>query len=306
LRATTPGGQTYVVKDTVRIGRLTNQEIVLDDSSVSRRHAVIRPVEQGWQVVDCSSTNGTYLNSVRLGDEPCHFGAGNIIHFGKVAFSVEMAEEFWLGATEPKTLLGFIKGISSDRKLRLFGCACVSATQHRPSSHYSTQHWDEVLAAAYRLADNSISQHELCDLSSRMNGLEWITANLGDNCLGHATQIELLAETLKLRDELFSGILGPQWEWRPSLQQQVIYAYCLRDIFGNPFRGVTLDPSWRTSTVVALAQAIYQENAFDQMPILADALQDADCDNEDILNHCRQPGEHCRGCWVLDLILGKS
>jgi hypothetical protein len=82
--------------------------------------------------------------------------------------------------------------------------------------------------------------------------------------------------------------------------------HLLRDIFGNPFRPVCVDSAWLASTVLSLATGIYQERAFDRMPILADALQDAGCDNEDILNHCRQPGEHVRGCWVVDLLLGKS
>ena len=81
---------------------------------------------------------------------------------------------------------------------------------------------------------------------------------------------------------------------------------CLRCVLGNPFRPVAVVPSWLTSTVVALAQGIYEDRAFDRMPILADALQDAGCDNDDILNHCRQSGEHVRGCWVVDLLLGKS
>jgi hypothetical protein len=80
----------------------------------------------------------------------------------------------------------------------------------------------------------------------------------------------------------------------------------LRCIFGNPFRPVAVDPSWLTSDVVALAEGIYQDRAFDRMPILADALQDAGCEHEDVLNHCRQPGEHVRGCWVVDLLLGKK
>ncbi len=80
----------------------------------------------------------------------------------------------------------------------------------------------------------------------------------------------------------------------------------LRDIFGNPFQPVTADPAWLTSTVVQLATGIYQERAFDRMPILADALQDAGCDNDDILNHCRSDGPHVRGCWVVDLLLGKE
>jgi hypothetical protein len=60
------------------------------------------------------------------------------------------------------------------------------------------------------------------------------------------------------------------------------------------------------STVVSLAQPIYDELAFDRLPILADALEDAGSTNADILNHCRQPGEHVRGCWALDLILGRK
>jgi hypothetical protein len=67
-----------------------------------------------------------------------------------------------------------------------------------------------------------------------------------------------------------------------------------------------VDPAWLTAKVVALAQAIYDDRAFDRLPILADALEDAGCTNQDILAHCRQPGEHVRGCWVVDLLLGKS
>jgi len=80
----------------------------------------------------------------------------------------------------------------------------------------------------------------------------------------------------------------------------------LRDIFGYPFRPVTIDPAWRTSTAVSVAQGVYTERAFDRLPILADALEDAGCTNADILNHCRQPGEHVRGCWCVDLVLGKK
>jgi hypothetical protein len=85
-----------------------------------------------------------------------------------------------------------------------------------------------------------------------------------------------------------------------------LHAGLVRDIFGNPFRPVSFNPSWHTSTVIALAQGIYEDRAFDRMPILADALQDANCDNEEILDHCRQRGEHTRGCWVVDLLLEKN
>jgi hypothetical protein len=80
----------------------------------------------------------------------------------------------------------------------------------------------------------------------------------------------------------------------------------LLDIFGNPFRPVTFPPSWRTDIVLTLARQVYESRDFSAMPILADALQDAGCDNDDILNHCRGDGPHMRGCWVVDLVLGKE
>jgi hypothetical protein len=68
-----------------------------------------------------------------------------------------------------------------------------------------------------------------------------------------------------------------------------------------------IDPAWRTTDVVALARGIYEERAFDRMPIMADALQEAGCDNEDILAHCRDTNApHARGCWVVDLVLEKQ
>jgi hypothetical protein len=75
---------------------------------------------------------------------------------------------------------------------------------------------------------------------------------------------------------------------------------------GNPFRPVALNPEWLTPTVTALARGMYDSRDFGAMPILADALQDAGCDSEDILSHCRSDGPHVRGCWVVDLVLGKD
>ena len=74
----------------------------------------------------------------------------------------------------------------------------------------------------------------------------------------------------------------------------------------NPFRPVTADPRWLTATAVALAQAIYEDRAFDRMPILADALEEAGCDDADVLTHLRGDGPHARGCWAVDLVLGKE
>jgi hypothetical protein len=80
----------------------------------------------------------------------------------------------------------------------------------------------------------------------------------------------------------------------------------LRDIFGHPFRPATFDAAWLTSTAVTLAKQMYESRDFGTMPILADALEDAGCTSDDILSHCRGPGPHVRGCWVVDLVLGKE
>jgi hypothetical protein len=132
----------------------------------------------------------------------------------------------------------------------------------------------------------------------------WLTATTtGD--FRRAGLIENLAATAwaqRFGDQrLASGTLQGRVQAHGAVQCTL-----LRCIFGNPFRSVTLDPSWLTCTVTSLAQAIYTDRAFDRLPILADALEDAGCTDADILAHCRGGGEHVRGCWVVDLLLGKT
>jgi hypothetical protein len=83
-------------------------------------------------------------------------------------------------------------------------------------------------------------------------------------------------------------------------------AALLRDVLGTPYAPFQFNPIWRTGTVLSLAGQMYEARDFSAMPILADALQDAGCDSVDILNHCRGPGPHVRGCWVVDGVLGLS
>jgi hypothetical protein len=82
----------------------------------------------------------------------------------------------------------------------------------------------------------------------------------------------------------------------------------LRELFGNPFRPVSLAPAvlaWQGGTVRKFAESIYDEPAFERLPVLADALEDAGCRDEALVRHCRVEGPHVRGCWAVDLILGK-
>ena len=107
-------------------------------------------------------------------------------------------------------------------------------------------------------------------------------------------------------------------EWNKVLREEdTALSLLLRDIVGSlPFRLITIDPAiltWHECTIPRPAQAIYEERqmpagTFDpvRMNILADALLDAGCDNEDLIHHCRCNQSHVRGCWVVDLLLGKS
>lgn len=83
-------------------------------------------------------------------------------------------------------------------------------------------------------------------------------------------------------------------------------AVLLREIIGNPFHQISFDSAWLTFDVVQIAKGAYEDNAFERLPILADALQDAGCETEEILSHLRNNGPHVKGCWALDLIVGKS
>jgi hypothetical protein len=109
------------------------------------------------------------------------------------------------------------------------------------------------------------------------------------------------------RRALHETVRAPHSSWKTGWEDAVrVQPLLLRDIFGNPFRPVAADPNWLTADVIALARGIYDDKAFDRMPILADALQDAGCVNEDVLSHCRTAQVHARGCWVVDLLLGKA
>jgi hypothetical protein len=103
------------------------------------------------------------------------------------------------------------------------------------------------------------------------------------------------------------GKRADQWAWQSAM---------LRDLFGNPFRPTTIDPTWRAwhdGIIVKLAEAAYQERTLPsglfetgRLAVLADALEEAGCADEQILGHLRGPGPHVRGCWVVDLLLGKE
>jgi hypothetical protein len=117
----------------------------------------------------------------------------------------------------------------------------------------------------------------------------------------HGRDYYCYEEYLLDEDENSITYTGPVYEAESTAHCEII-----RDIFGNPFRPVVFAPEWRSQTAVCLAKQMYESRDFSAMPILADALQDAGCENDEILKHCRDPKQdHVRGCWVVDLVLGK-
>jgi hypothetical protein len=94
------------------------------------------------------------------------------------------------------------------------------------------------------------------------------------------------------------------------IEELVVQVVLLQDIFGPLlFRPIRFDPAslaWKGGMIYCIAQGIYNDRTFDQLPIVADALEEAGCQEQSILDHLRSPGPHVRGCWPLDLILGRA
>jgi hypothetical protein len=210
-----------------------------------------------------------------------------------------MTEVEWNTWTDPKSMLQFLEGKASNRKFRLFAVACVRLVWERLPEEFrrSTE-----VCELY--ADGLASDQELdiCRQNIVWNQFSIYDPKLCPNayalaCLCRCPTFKPAAvEKLRLTCAWHFGLNALRGK-APSV---------FPCIFDNPFRPVTLDPLWATSTAVRLAEAIYQDRAFDRMLILADALEDAGCTDPHILNHCRAGDQHFRGCWVVDSVLGRS
>lgn len=262
-----------------------------------------------------------------------------------------MTEAEWLNSTEPDAMLAHLRGQASDRKLRLFACACCRRVEYLLTEDYvrasraATGLWE-------RQADDEATEEEV-DLSKRDTNAEWYDSG---NAVAHpaeaayyavaeavtaicslwrnpvvlgATKAAAIARAYdafaKSADDSVAELtrsgqmaqLKGASEWRAveatvkshplfvSAMESEYRIQCdqLRDIFGNPFQRVMLNPLWLSPAVVQLARTIYDERAFERMAELAVALTAAGCTNDEILEHCRGTGPHVRGCWVVDLIL---
>jgi hypothetical protein len=219
-----------------------------------------------------------------------------------------MTEAEWLTGTVPYELLKHRMTLD-ERKRRLLDCACVRRVLHLL---VDTQYLDAV-SAAEDFADGKLIWNEMKGTARRKANasLRELRPRLRTHYSRYAAEAAVATTNRQAKNEgmlLAASAMGYATnDYKTNLEREMAEQVKLvHDIFGNPFRPTTIDPSWLTSTVLALATGIYEDKAFDRMPILADALQDAGCDNDEILNHCRQPGEHCRGCWCVDLVLGRT
>jgi hypothetical protein len=231
-----------------------------------------------------------------------------------------MTEAEWRACDEPRALVWFLRRTASDRKLRLLVCAFCRHIEPL----LAPDPWHRIMDVAERYADGSVNDrerlHAMREVRAQYRHPQSTSADATHNqylvrlmgrslekrvrpwCDGELGSVQYACwratENLddRTRMKRWPELTGPENRW---------HANVIRDVFGNPFCPASANPSWLTSTVVALARGIYEDRAFDRLPILADALQDAGCNNEDILDHCRGPGPHVRGCWVVDSVLAK-
>jgi len=214
-----------------------------------------------------------------------------------------MDEAAWLAGTEPESMLKLLRGKVSERKLRLFACACC----RRLWRLLEDQRSRDAVMVGERYADEGATADEFS------------AARRGAIAAAHAVHVppgSRSGRRLQVAAYIVGWATSDGWDalkGTGKLVHRELQARLIRCIFGNPFRPVVLDVAWRTPTVVALATAAYDNRILlanslspDHLAVLSDALEDAGCDNDDILSHLRGPGPHVRGCWVIDLLLGKE
>ena len=228
-----------------------------------------------------------------------------------------MTEAEWLACTDPSAMIHFLATRKHWRKVRLFACACCRRVEH----WLVDETIGKALLSAERYADGLIKSstaqtwyrkaYAARDSLPKSSDLtpNWLAyhavceAVVGDPyeayLYTHTTVAQCLARV--------SGAATGSAAWEAAIKTELnSLSKLLRDLIGNPFQPVMGDPVCHSSVVRNLAASIYADRTFDHLPILADALEEAGCTDADILGHCRSPGPHVRGCWVVDLILGKA
>jgi hypothetical protein len=224
-----------------------------------------------------------------------------------------MTEAEWLACTDPRLMLEHLDGRTSDRKVRLYACAWAWQVWRLLADERSR----EAVLTAERYADGLVSRSELIlafngaqeawkglrvDLGGRHGKRVKSPKGTGSAKVAAAIARDAACPTLTVRSIRLTA-------WRANAVRGFTLSNILRELFGNSFHHPALDPAWLISNdgaVRNLAQAVYEEGRFEEMPVLADALEEAGCDNAEVLGHLRGEGPHVRGCWAVDLLLGKT
>jgi hypothetical protein len=216
----------------------------------------------------------------------------------------------WEASQDPTTMLNAAGKRFPDRSLLLFVCGSARRVSHL-LPEFATPLIPRIEAAA------NMSAAEQADaLQAAVEGIGGLTGIFArgtlrfDRPLAAAQQVAATLRWLEHRPAEPQTLLGRAVSLfgslplvnRPHPEQAAI----LRCVRGNPFVKTKFDPAWRTSDVLALARTADAEQTFDNFPILADALQDAGCGDETMLNHLRNDAPHVRGCHALDRILDRA
>jgi hypothetical protein len=225
----------------------------------------------------------------------------------------------WLACTEPARMLAYLGGDLSPRKQQLFACACV----RRVWPHVRDETCRRAVEVAERFADGLATAAERDEASEATAGSDGSATTYGPAEL--ATTFAIIAdqgaELLSPHPYLpavhaahyAAEAAASAGEYDPTGGDAAAFfhaeraAQCrlLRCVAGNPFRPASSGP-WVTPAAVSVARDCYDRRDFAALPVLADLLEEAGCPHQSVLDHCRRPGEHVRGCWVVDLVLGKS
>ena len=235
-----------------------------------------------------------------------------------------MTEADWLTCEEPQSLIEFISQGTSERKCRLLAAALcrhvlplvgpecahraidiVEAYADRRATAGEMRAACERASDAYCTFPNPAPVNTEAPLAFKAASIALQSTMFASSEFGHyLVSCCICTEKACVRRWMLHA--RPD-EVRPPYTVLMSWQLTLvRDIFGNPFRPSAFSPAWRTETVVALASAIYAERAFDQLQVLADVLEEAGCEDADMLAHCRGDGPHVRGCWVVDKVLGRE
>jgi hypothetical protein len=226
-----------------------------------------------------------------------------------------MTEAEWLECDDWALMQPHFGARATVRVLRLFACACCRTISHL----FTEPQLIESVEVAERFADGSASDDELRSASDFAGAVsQSIKYAQRDGSFPNeypSSAVQFATDSLEHWDmEHAAGVAYADAEWAvitdngaPREWIRTKLGALIHDLFGNPFRPVHFHPAWRTDTARTLARQMYESRECGAAPILADALQDAGCDADDLLNHLRDPhAAHVRGCWALDLVLGKA